>query len=48
MRVVNVAQGIGGTVDWSVLASGNATLVLLAATGVLGDVAKALDCLCVP
>ena len=42
VRVVNVADGVGGTVDWSVLAAGNATLVLLAANGVLGDVAKAL------
>jgi uroporphyrinogen III methyltransferase/synthase len=42
VRVVNVADGSGGSIDWSVLAAGNATLVLLAATAVLGDVAKAL------
>jgi len=39
VRVVNVAEG---AVDWSVVAAGNATLVLLAATGAIGDVAKAL------
>jgi uroporphyrinogen III methyltransferase / synthase len=39
VRVVNVAEG---TVDWSAYAAGNATLVLLSATGVIADVAKAL------
>ena len=39
VRVVNVAEG---SVDWSVVAAGNATLVLLSATGVIAEVAKAL------
>jgi uroporphyrinogen III methyltransferase/synthase len=39
VRVVNVAEG---TVDWSVLGAGSATLVLLSATQVIGDAAKAL------
>ncbi|HEX6937664.1 MAG TPA: uroporphyrinogen-III synthase [Actinomycetes bacterium] len=39
VRVVNVAEG---SVDWSVVAAGNATLVLLSATGVIGEVATAL------
>jgi uroporphyrinogen III methyltransferase/synthase len=39
VRVVNVAEG---SVDWSALGSGTATLVLLSATQVIGDAAKAL------
>ncbi|HEX4700323.1 MAG TPA: bifunctional uroporphyrinogen-III C-methyltransferase/uroporphyrinogen-III synthase [Actinomycetes bacterium] len=39
VRVVNVAEG---SVDWSDLGAGTATLVLLAATAVMGDVAKSL------
>jgi len=39
VRIVNVAEG---TVDWSAYAAGNATLVLLSATNVIADVAKAL------
>jgi uroporphyrinogen III methyltransferase/synthase len=39
VRVVNVAEG---TVDWDVVAAGKATLVLLSATKVIGDVAAAL------
>jgi uroporphyrinogen III methyltransferase/synthase len=39
VRVVNVAEG---TVDWDVVAAGKATLVLLSATKVIGDVATAL------
>ncbi len=39
VRVVNVAEG---SVDWSSLGQGTATLVLLSATKVIGDVAKAL------
>ena len=39
VRVVNVAEG---SVDWSSVAAGNATLVLLSATGVIGDVARSL------
>jgi uroporphyrinogen III methyltransferase/synthase len=39
VRVVNVAEG---SVDWSSLGAGTATLVLLSATKVIGDVAKAL------
>jgi uroporphyrinogen III methyltransferase/synthase len=39
VRVVNVGEG---PVDWPVVAAGNATLVLLSATKVIGDVAKAL------
>jgi len=39
VRVVNVAEG---TVDWSVVGAGSATLVLLSATQVIGDAAKAL------
>ncbi len=39
VRVVNVAEG---SVDWSSVAAGSATLVLLSATGVIGDVARAL------
>jgi uroporphyrinogen III methyltransferase/synthase len=39
VRVVNVAEG---SVDWSSLGEGTATLVLLSATKLIGDVAKAL------
>ncbi|MDQ1642868.1 MAG: uroporphyrinogen methyltransferase / synthase, partial [Actinomycetota bacterium] len=39
VRIVNVAEG---TVDWPSYAAGNATLVLLSASQVIGDVAKAL------
>jgi uroporphyrinogen III methyltransferase/synthase len=39
VRVVNVAEG---SVDWRDLGAGTATLVLLAATAVMGDVAKSL------
>ena len=39
VRVVNVAEG---GLDWAAVASGNATLVLLSATKVIGDVAKAI------
>ena len=39
MRVVNVAEG---GLDWDAVAAGTATLVLLSATKVIGDVAKAL------
>jgi uroporphyrinogen III methyltransferase/synthase len=39
VRVVNVAEG---SVDWAALGGGSATLVLLSATKVIGDVAKAL------
>ncbi len=39
VRVVNVAEG---SIDWDVVAAGNATLVLLSATKVLGEVSKAL------
>ena len=39
VRVVNVAEG---GVDWASLGAGSATLVLLSATHVIGDVAKAL------
>ena len=39
VRVVNVAEG---NVDWESLGQGSATLVLLSATQVIGDVAKAL------
>jgi uroporphyrinogen III methyltransferase / synthase len=39
VRVVNVAEG---SVDWSDLGAGTATLVLLSATAVMGDVAKSL------
>ena len=39
VRVVNVAEG---TVDWSVVGAGTATLVLLSATQVIGEAAKAL------
>jgi uroporphyrinogen III methyltransferase/synthase len=39
VRVVNVAEG---SVDWTSLGAGAATLVLLSATKVIGDVAKAL------
>ncbi len=39
VRVVNVSEG---TVNWSAVAAGNATLVLLSATKVIGDVAKSL------
>ncbi len=39
VRVVNVGEG---SVDWSSLGAGTATLVLLSATHVIGDVAKAL------
>jgi uroporphyrinogen III methyltransferase/synthase len=39
VRVVNVGEG---TVDWGVVAAGKATLVLLSATKVIGDVAKAI------
>lgn len=42
VRVVNVAEGSTGSLDWSVVAAGNATLVLLAAHAVIGDVAKAI------
>ncbi|HEX7188696.1 MAG TPA: uroporphyrinogen-III synthase [Actinomycetes bacterium] len=42
VRVVNVGEGVKGPADWSNLAAGNATLVLLSATAVIGDVAKAL------
>ena len=37
--MVNVAEG---GVDWASLGAGSATLVLLSATHVIGDVAKAL------
>jgi uroporphyrinogen III methyltransferase/synthase len=39
VRVVNVAEG---GLDWTAVASGKATLVLLSATKVIGDVAKAI------
>ena len=39
VRVVDVAEG---SVDWSSLGEGTATLVLLSATKLIGDVAKAL------
>ena len=39
VRVVNVAEG---SVNWSDLGAGTATLVLLSATAVMGDVAKSL------
>ncbi|MEO7979319.1 MAG: uroporphyrinogen-III synthase, partial [Sporichthyaceae bacterium] len=39
VRVVNVGEG---SADWSSLGAGSATLVLLSATAVIGDVAKAL------
>jgi uroporphyrinogen III methyltransferase/synthase len=39
VRVVNVAEG---SVDWTAVAAGKATLVLLAATGAIGEVAKAI------
>jgi uroporphyrinogen III methyltransferase / synthase len=39
VRVVNVAEG---SVDWSDLGAGTATLVLLSATAVMGDVARSL------
>jgi len=39
VRVVNVAEG---GLDWAAVASGKATLVLLSATKVIGDVAKAI------
>ena len=39
VRVVNVAQG---GLDWDAVAAGKATLVLLSATKVIGDVAKAI------
>ncbi len=42
VRVVNVAEGISNSVDWSAVAQGNATLVLLSSTKGIGDVAKAL------
>ena len=42
VRVVDVGEGVKGPADWSSLAAGNATLVLLSATAVIGDVAKAL------
>ena len=42
VRVVNVAEGIRSSADWSSIAAGTATLVLLSATQVVGDVAKAL------
>jgi uroporphyrinogen III methyltransferase/synthase len=42
VRVVNVAEGIRSSADWSSIAAGTATLVLLSATQVIGDVAKAL------
>jgi len=39
VRVVNVAEG---GLDWDAVAAGKATLVLLSATKVIGDVAKAI------
>jgi uroporphyrinogen III methyltransferase/synthase len=42
VRVVNVAEGAAGAPDWAALAAGNATLVLLGAATVIGEVAKAL------
>jgi uroporphyrinogen III methyltransferase/synthase len=39
VRVVNVAES---ALDWDAIASGKATLVLLSATKVIGDVAKAI------
>jgi len=42
VRVVNVAEGIRSSADWSSIAAGTPTLVLLSATQVIGDVAKAL------
>jgi uroporphyrinogen III methyltransferase/synthase len=39
VRVVNVAEG---SVDWAALGGGTATLVLLSATGVVGEVARSL------
>jgi uroporphyrinogen III methyltransferase/synthase len=39
VRFVNVAEGI---LDWNAVAAGKATLVLLSATKVIGDVAKAI------
>jgi uroporphyrinogen III methyltransferase / synthase len=39
VRVVNVAEG---SLDWDAVAAGKATLVLLSATKVIGDVAKAI------
>ncbi|MGZ4608761.1 MAG: uroporphyrinogen-III synthase [Actinomycetes bacterium] len=39
VRVVNVAEG---TLDWDTIAAGKATLVLLSATKIIGDVAKAI------
>jgi uroporphyrinogen III methyltransferase / synthase len=42
VRVVNVAEGVRNAADWSSLAAGSATLVLLSATQVIGEVAKAL------
>ena len=39
VRVVNVAEG---NLDWDAVAAGKATLVLLSATKVIGDVAKAI------
>ena len=42
VRVVNVAEGISNSVDWSAVAQGKATLVLLSSTKGIGDAAKAL------
>ena len=42
VRVVNVAEGIKSGTDWGQLAAGNATIVLLSATSVIGDVARTL------
>ncbi len=42
VRVVNVAEGISNSVDWSAVAQGNATLVLLSSIKGIGDAAKAL------
>ena len=42
VRVVNVAEGTRDAADWSSAGAGRATLVLLSATAVIGEVAKAL------
>ena len=42
VRVVNVAESSRDAADWSVIGSGTATLVLLSATGVIAETARAL------
>ena len=42
VRVVNIAEGTKGAIDWDQLAAGKATLVLLSGAGSIREVAKAL------